>query len=113
MRGAADLRPGPGGLGGSRLAALLLALLGLIPAGRGAGAQPAPAPAERLEAEMLRDLDVLNSGDYARDREVGKRLRLLERLRILEALRFLESPPPPAAPTGSAQPATQSSKEVR
>ena len=54
-------------------------------------------------AEMLRDLDVLNSGEYVRDRELGKRLRLLERLRVLEALPFLESPLPPATPAGSSQ----------
>jgi hypothetical protein len=33
---------------------------------------------------MLRDLDVLSSPDYARDREVTRRMGLFERLRLLE-----------------------------
>jgi hypothetical protein len=33
---------------------------------------------------MLRDLDLLTSPDYARDREVTRRMGLLERLRMLE-----------------------------
>ncbi|MEK7372477.1 MAG: hypothetical protein AAB265_13585 [candidate division NC10 bacterium] len=96
---ATDLR----GRGSRRVASLLLTLLCVISAARGAEGQPAAGQAEGLDAEMLRDLDVLNSGEYARDRELGKRLRLLERLRVLEALRFLESPLPPATPAGSSQ----------
>ncbi|HEU4438938.1 MAG TPA: hypothetical protein VFT36_06790 [Methylomirabilota bacterium] len=34
---------------------------------------------------MLRDLDLLVSPDYARDREVARRMGLLERLRLLES----------------------------
>ncbi len=34
---------------------------------------------------MLRDLDLLASPSYARDREVARRMGLLERLRLLES----------------------------
>jgi hypothetical protein len=61
---------------------------------------------EAVDAEMLRDLDLLSSPDYARDREVARRMGLLERLRMLEVERAQDgagpSPrapePPPAAP---------------
>ncbi|MEX2221698.1 MAG: hypothetical protein WEG40_07865 [Candidatus Rokuibacteriota bacterium] len=45
---------------------------------------------------MLRDLDLLESPDYARDREVARRMGFLERLRMLERQREQESA---AAPT--------------
>ena len=77
-----------------------------------AGASEAQAPARRagaseaVDAEMLRDLDLLTSPDYARDREVARRMGFLERLRMLESERAQEStsgsgpasspaPPPP------------------
>ena len=40
---------------------------------------------EAVDAEMLRDLDLLASPDYARDREVARRIDLLERMRLLES----------------------------
>jgi hypothetical protein len=40
---------------------------------------------EAVDAEMLRDLDLLASPDYARDREVARRMGLLERMRMLES----------------------------
>ena len=62
---------------------------------------------EAVDAEMLRDLDLLSSPDYARDREVARRMGLFERLRMLENQRAQEAaggpdsasspPPPPAA----------------
>jgi hypothetical protein len=72
---------------------------------RGATTKRAGAP-EAVDAEMLRDLDLLSSPDYARDREVARRMGLLERLRMLEVERAQDgagpSPrapePPPAAP---------------
>lgn len=76
-----------------------------------AGASDAQTPArggaggaEAVDAEMLRDLDLLSSPDYARDREVARRMGFLERLRMLERERAEEaasgpgpasSPPPP------------------
>lgn len=62
----------------------LLALSGAMEAG---AAEPAAAPkaaGNAVDAEMLRDLDLLISPDYARDREVARRMGLLERLRMLE-----------------------------
>ena len=74
-----------------RLVALsLLTILGLVKA------TPAAEP-EPVDAEMLRDLEVLNSPDYSRDRELARRVPLLERLRMLEKLRTLER----AVPTGA------------
>ncbi|HEX9747862.1 MAG TPA: hypothetical protein VGB86_05585 [Methylomirabilota bacterium] len=56
---------------------------------------------EAVDAEMLRDLDLLSSPDYARDREVARRMRFFERLRMLESERAQEassSAAPPPAP---------------
>jgi hypothetical protein len=62
-----------------------LALLALAGAnGAGAGERQAPGGPEALDAEMLRDLDLLERLDYSRDREVARRMRFLERLRMLE-----------------------------
>ena len=84
----------------------VLALAGLSEASaaeRGAPGARAGAP-EALDAEMLRDLDLLSSPDYARDREVARRMGLFERLRMLESQQAQEaandpgpasSPPPP------------------
>jgi hypothetical protein len=35
---------------------------------------------------MLRDLEVLNNPNYARDREIAKRLTFFERMRILDQM---------------------------
>lgn len=68
-----------------------LALLALAGAsGAGAAERRAWDAPEALEAEMLRDLDLLESADYARDREVARRLRFLERLHLLESQRDQE-----------------------
>jgi hypothetical protein len=56
-------------------------------------------PPEAVDAEMLRDLDLLSSPDYSRDREVARRMGLLERLRMLESQ---------PAPDGAASPETGS-----
>ena len=73
--------------------ALALIVLAATPA---RGADPVP-----LEAEMLRDLDVVDSPTYARDRELAGKLRLVERMRMLEDLRRIEAqaPFPPVTPT--------------
>lgn len=56
---------------------------------------------EAVDAEMLRDLDLLESPEYARDREMARRMGFFERLRMLENERAQESAsrpgPDPAA----------------
>jgi hypothetical protein len=83
-----------------------LAVLALAGASEAEAAEPsgrAGAP-DAVDAEMLRDLDLLSSPDYARDREVARRMGLFERLRMLESQRAQEAAgdestatPPPAA----------------
>lgn len=69
----------------------LAALLSLaLAAARAAEAPAAPrtaqAKSDEIDAEMLRDLEVLNNPNYARDREIAKRLSLLERMRMLDQM---------------------------
>ncbi len=69
-----------------------LALAGASGAGateRGAAGGRAGTP-EAVDAEMLRDLDLLESPEYARDREVARRMGFFERLRMLESERAQE-----------------------
>ena len=79
-----------------RLAALLLAVLGLVTVRPARAADP---PGQRPDAQMLLDLELLNETDLARDRGFFARMRLVERMRVLEALPALESqtqmPPAP------------------
>jgi len=63
---------------------------------RGAPGGRAGTP-EAVDAEMLRDLDLLSSPDYARDREVARRMGFFERLRMLESQRVQEAGPEPAS----------------
>lgn len=62
----------------------LLAFSGAVGAGAAEPAATPKATGDAVDAEMLRDLDLLTSPDYARDREVTRRMGLLERLRMLE-----------------------------
>ena len=89
----------------------LVALVSLGPAAaRGAEAPgtPAQGKGEEIDAELLRDLEVLNNANYARDREIAKRLSLLERLRMLQGQlppgsdqsQAGTGPPPPPASRG-------------
>ena len=64
---------------------------------------------EAVDAEMLRDLDLLSSPDYARDREVARRMGLFERLRMLEIQREQEAASAPGS-APSPPPATRSVK---
>ena len=66
----------------------------------------AESPAPPVDAEVLRDLDVVGSPSYTRDRELGRKLRLVERMRLLEGLRQLEAeaPPQPVVPQPVVQP---------
>jgi hypothetical protein len=55
----------------------LAALMSLAPAGAEAAEAPArerppPTKGEEVDAELLRDLEVLNNTNYARDREIAK-----------------------------------------
>lgn len=69
----------------------LAALLSLIPAAACAAEAPAAprgaqAKGDEIDAEMLRDLEVLNNPNYARDREIAKRLTFFERMRVLDQI---------------------------
>ena len=79
-----------------RLAAALVAVLGLVTARHARAADPAgPQP----DAQMLLDLDLLKETDLKKDRGFFTRMRMLERMPLLESLPVLESqtqaPPPP------------------
>ena len=66
---------------------LLLAVAGATEArgGERGAVPPRTSAPEAVDAEMLRDLDLLSSPDYSRDREVARRMGFLERLRMLES----------------------------
>ena len=69
----------------------LAALMSLAPAGAEAAEAPrtgatAPTKGEEVDAELLRDLEVLNNTNYARDREIAKRMSFFERMRMLQTL---------------------------
>jgi hypothetical protein len=74
----------------------------------GQPAQPGRTKGEEIDAEVLRDLDVLDNPNYARDREVAKRLSFYERMRMLD--RWLSNRP---APDGAPAPAAPAKREVR
>lgn len=60
-------------------------------AGVGTGrAWAAEAKDDPVDAEMLKDLDLLSEVEVAKDRELLQRLRFWERFRLLERLRYLE-----------------------
>ena len=99
----------------------LAALLSLLPAVARA-AEPAAgttgqsgqagssgqAKGEEIDAEVLRDLEVLDNPNYARDREIAKRLTFYERMRMLD--RWMSNRP---APEGAPAPAEPAKREVR
>ena len=91
--------------GGRIMSAGLAVLLGLGSAAQAADQKPPPPPpptqGDGVDAELLRDLQVLNNPDYARDREIAKRMGLYERLRALEAMRGNNNQQPV---TGASQP---------
>jgi hypothetical protein len=76
----------------------------------GAGTAERSAPGggaggtETVDAEMLRDLELLESPDYARTREMEGRTPFLERLRMLENERTREAGPA-SAPAWVLEPA--------
>jgi len=85
----------------------LAALLSLAPAAARAAKVPtapltAQAKSDEIDAEMLRDLEVLNNPNYARDREIAKRLSFFERMRMLDQMTSnrpaREGATPPAEP---------------
>lgn len=88
----------------------------LLTATAARGAEP---PKNSLDAELLRDLDLLGTANYARDRELGRKLGVIERMRMLETLRQMETDPaaitqpvvapPPGPPAG----APRSPKEAK
>jgi len=101
----------------------LVALLSLVPAaaralepvgsrasqsGQASRPQGGQAKGEEIDAEILRDLEVLDNPNYSRDREIGKRLGFYERMRMLDS--WLSNRP---APEGPAPPAAPAKREVR
>jgi hypothetical protein len=89
------------------------ALLSLVPAAALAAEAPsaprtAQVKSDEIDAEMLRDLEVLNSPNYARDREIAKRLSFFERMRLLDQM--TSNRPAREGATTSAEPAK---REVR
>jgi hypothetical protein len=87
----------------------LAALMSLVPTGAEAAEAPrtgatAPTKGEEVDAELLRDLEVLNNTNYARDREIAKRMSFFERMRMLQTLPGASNQPqadgatPPGAP---------------
>jgi hypothetical protein len=112
--------------GDRRIAGLsLVALLSLTPAVARAGqpvgtppgqggqsgqpSQPGQGKGDEIDAEMLRDLEVLNNPNYARDQEIGKRLTFYERMRMLD--RWLSNRPAPENDPNA--PAAPAKREVR
>lgn len=78
------------------LAVCACGLAGLAAGSRAGAAEP---KAEVVEAEMLKDLDILREANMAQQGEFLRRMGVLERLRLLESLPFLEglAPADPAA----------------
>jgi len=86
----------------------LAALLSLVPeAARAAEAPAAPrtsqAKRDAIDAEMHCDLEVLNNPNYARDREIAKRLSFFDRMRLLDQM--TNNRPAPERATPPAEPA--------
>jgi hypothetical protein len=83
------------------------------PAGQGGeSGQPSQSgqgKGDEVDAEMLRDLEVLNNPNYARDQEIGKRLTFYERMRMLD--RWLSNRPAPENDPNA--PAAPAKREVR
>jgi len=82
----------------SRAGLWLAALMSLAPAGAEAAEAPrtgstVPDKGEEVDAELLRDLEVLNNANYARDREIAKRMSFFERMRMLQTLPGANSQP--------------------
>jgi hypothetical protein len=69
---------------------------------------PGRTKGDEIDAEVLRDLDVLDNPNYTRDREIAKRLTFYERMRMLD--RWLSNRP---APDGAPAPAEPAKREVR
>ena len=63
---------------------------GLVGVAGGTRAWAAETKDETVDAEMLKDLDLLREVNVPRDRELLQRLRFWERFPMLERLRYLE-----------------------
>ena len=55
------------------------------------GSAQSPREKDEVDAEILRDLDVLVSPDFGALRAMARRLPLFERLRLLETLKLLDT----------------------
>ncbi len=89
---------------GTRRAWRMLALFasGLVGFAAGSRVRAAEPTDEVVEAEMLKDLDLLSETDMPQPGEFFRRMRVLEYLRLLESLRVLEgsAPSEPATKEG-------------
>ena len=69
----------------------LVAFAGRVPTSDARGrAWAAEMKDDAVDAEMLKDLDLLSQVEVAKDRELLQRLRFWERFRLLERLQYLE-----------------------
>lgn len=63
---------------------------GLVGFAGGTRAWAAETKDDAVDAEMLKDLDLLSEVNVAKDRELLQRLRFWERVPLLERLQYLE-----------------------
>lgn len=63
---------------------------GLVGVAGGTRAWAAETKDDAVDAEMLKDLDLLSEVEVSKDHELLQRLRFWERFRLLERLRYLE-----------------------
>ena len=69
---------------------LALFACGLVGFAAGSRVRAAESKDDAVDAEMLKDLDLLSEVEVAKDRELLQHLRFWERFRLLERLRYLE-----------------------
>ena len=91
----------------ARTLATALGLAALVAGAAVGGEEPPPVP----DAQLLLDLDLLIQAE-PQERDLMRRMSVVERLRVLEVFRYLDArpaagpaeprtPPPPPPPTGS------------
>ena len=82
---------------------LALCTWGVVGFATASRAQAAERKGEVVEAEMLRDLDLLRETNMAQQGDFFRRMRIVERLQLLESLGFLEgsTPADPATKEGN------------
>lgn len=79
--------------------AVVLLAAGLVGLVAGSRVGAAESKDEVVEAEMLKDLDLLRETNMAQQGELLRRMNVMERLRLLESLGYLEGVPAQAPAT--------------